>query len=141
MSEQKHTQEPWQIEQSEDSDYLRIGRIDERGIMPFVICSLHDEANARRIVACVNACAGAEESTLSVINAMGGLGEFWKDVGEANTQLMGIKQQRDELLNMLKRTQDSLSHISLHSECPWACGRIDEAFEEIEGLINKVESK
>ena len=137
MSEQKHTQGIWEYHAGED--YVVVMGPDDT--TDTAIARVRSVEDARRIVACVNACKGAEESTLSVINAMGGLGEFWKDVGEANTQLMGIKQQRDELLNMLKRTQDSLSHISLHSECPWACGRIDEAFEEIEALINKVESK
>ncbi|HYD33091.1 MAG TPA: hypothetical protein VEA39_00855 [Methylophilaceae bacterium] len=134
MSEQKHTQEPWIVTGSERVKYVE-ARVGGGMLQEIASCMIvehgNHEANARRIVACVNACAGI--GTLEL--------ERVRIVELPNPPYHELKQQRDELLNMLKRTQDSLSHISLHSECPWACGRIDEAFEEIEVLVNKVESK
>ena len=47
----KFTKGPWGIEYGEDSDLIHVGYIDERGIMPSVVVSLHDESNAHLIAA------------------------------------------------------------------------------------------
>ena len=62
MTTEHKTPEPWQyhIHGDRDLENYLIFRGDWDGTLEWVIttpfCSSHDEANARRIVACVNAC-------------------------------------------------------------------------------------
>ena len=78
MSE--HTPEPWEIQDRNENGDIYIGPGDwpNSGHPPYVaiICAdpvslrLPAGANARRIVACVNACAGVEDSLLEGDNAV-----------------------------------------------------------------------
>ena len=61
-----HTQEPWMLgARYPESHWIDVvSQTDERGL-PFVSCKHHDEeANARRIVASVNATAGISVQAL-----------------------------------------------------------------------------
>lgn len=108
MSE--HTPEPWIV--SEES-------FDNGGIQETVIRGLDGraavavtlefgpnnpgmrEANARRIVACVNACAGLSTVELELISVMG-------ERVQAKCVSDGYKQQRDGLLAALKLCADAM---------------------------------
>ena len=62
------------------------------------------KANARRIVACINACEG-----FSIEELEGA--DLFKDSIESQSEIVALKQQRDELLYALQefvRTMDSL---------------------------------
>ncbi|UNY40551.1 hypothetical protein KLER11_gp82 [Pararheinheimera phage vB_PsoM_KLER1-1] len=85
----KHTPEPW----TADGNYIRSNEGDviaacEGDITPFVI----DEANARRIVACVNACDGISTDNLEqnkpIKDGLHGL----------NERIRVAEMQRDQLL-------------------------------------------
>lgn len=56
-----HTPGPWIAGDDEDSDFFLVGPHDGDGIVYQPVVKLHNEANARRIVACVNACEQFED--------------------------------------------------------------------------------
>lgn len=108
----RHTKEPWMIS-APQSGYITSPSDDYQ-----IICAVHEweedgallqkfknsEANARRIVACVNACAGL--STESLENTSG-LNELYGDMQKERDVQMSkriiAEQQRDELLEALYR--------------------------------------
>jgi len=51
MSETKFTPGPWHEIQSEDSDSMLIGPLDDRGIMPYCISHVESEDDAHLIAA------------------------------------------------------------------------------------------
>lgn len=105
--------EMWMVAAPRDAVILtENGRITEVKLDP--------EANARRIVACVNACAGIPDSILS---------DAAKDgvpVGQIEHLMMLIdkrrtaEQQRDELLAALKAIATSDPEESETNSCEWA---------------------
>lgn len=96
----KHTQEPWKVCHWKD---------DRRG---FEIADRNQnrvgfdmtEANARRIVACVNACAGLPTEQLEA-----------SPLGGVLNGVAGLIAQRDELLTALHDAATSLETIQLRS--------------------------
>ena len=111
MMTSEHTKEPWYAdEQSYDSSNFYIRGSDKNGkrltfgkgaiahlprstIMP-------TEANARRIVACVNACQGISTEELEAYKRV----DFLSDGLKALT----YKQQRDELLAATEQALEAL---------------------------------
>ena len=96
MNENKHTPEPWRTaERSGFPFHIDDARGESVAVM--LADDDHDEQrgldNARRIVACVNACAGIPNEQLECDNV-----EFVRIFNERNT----LKQQRDELLAALE---------------------------------------
>ena len=107
MSENKHTPEPWVIGRPPPNGEQTIG--DKNGLMVAVATTgygVNSEANARRIVACVNACAGCATEVLETAP----VGFFNSTYGHPK-YLEEITKQRDELLAALERFMDS------HEEC------------------------
>ena len=102
MSENKHTPEPW-FSQYDDNGFYEIGSESVSLRLAFTYGEGDtDEANARRITACVNACAGIDTELLEII-------------ADNDKTLAGVianvEKQRDELLAALERFMDS------HEEC------------------------
>ena len=96
MNEDKHTPEPWAYY----DDRKSTGRIEIVGLgktVSRIYLSVPDEdvANARHIVACVNACAGLTTAELELAAAFG---------ERLQAKLVGAKykQQRDELLEHIE---------------------------------------
>lgn len=99
----KHTPEPWYLP---PGDLIFVSKVggkgyvakmmplgaprDRKGLPP----DISDEmcANARRIVACVNACRGLPTEELEQKGLVAAVG----------TQLLDVEQQRDELLKALE---------------------------------------
>lgn len=90
----KHTKEPWSLYRNDQS----VG--DARG---YAVCDVwprggdgmvseEGKSNARRIVACVNACRGLSTDDLERKGLVAAVGN----------QLLDIEKQRDELLEALK---------------------------------------
>ena len=110
MSRQNHTPEPWRTDKEcgfpqdiHDANgllFLRCGSDFENQI--------YGEANARRIVACVNACAGirteALEHRVHLLKA-------------EDAQLAEITKQRDELLAAIETTLDENVHLADGDNC------------------------
>lgn len=105
MNENKHTPEPWRtdaecgfpqdIHDSKGSLFLRCGSDFDNEI--------YGEANARRITACVNACAGCATEVLETAP----VGFFNSTYGHPK-YLEEITKQRDELLAALERCRFAL---------------------------------
>ena len=101
MSE--HTKEPW----------AHIGnevRTEDRLIALALNNSQDDcKTNARRIVACVNACAGVEMESLERTSLKG-----LQETNEAHVEMLAkCMQQRDELLGILKEAYEELRLIRM----------------------------
>lgn len=95
MSEQKHTQEPWVIGSPPPNGEQTIG--DSKGLMVAVATTGHgvsSEDNARRIVACVNACAGIPTDDLDLC-PHGGLFHLAAHANQLVEQLDELTADRD----------------------------------------------
>jgi hypothetical protein len=91
MSEIKHTPDPWRTTELDRVIADTIQKVNDDYFI--ADCFGPDaKANARRIVACVNACAGLSQDALD-----GG----WKAV-EIIAYSRSLEQQRDQLLDALK---------------------------------------
>ena len=95
----EHTPEPWFWSEKYGEVCFR-SKEDDQSYGIACPVDLTEEANARRIVACVNACAGLPTEVL----------ERYK-LGVIGVDYKSTKQQRDELLAALERFMDS------HEEC------------------------
>lgn len=121
-----HTQEPWNT----NGDPIVF---DATGVVAFTDTRTNldkvNKANARRIVACVNACAGIstealEDSCQPALSA-------WKLQKEI------IEQQRDELLTVLKKIVPLAEFACSEQSPPYADEHLVESAKEI---IAKVEA-
>lgn len=81
----QHTQEPWVISDSGVAFYSANG---EKG-----------RADARRIVACVNACRGLSTDELEKSGLVSAVG----------TQIIEMEKQRDQLADALQELHDAIS--------------------------------
>lgn len=79
------------------------------------ICTVENPAARRRILACVNACAGLHTKVVQTIAAFGGMSQdtavaavvqqrdaFAREVDEANERVAAVTDQRDQLLAALE---------------------------------------
>lgn len=102
MSENKHTPEPWRafnngegvVGVGTDHSDVCWTRIEEGGWLNSDRTIDTDYENARRIVACVNACAGIDTELLEIIED--------NDKTLAGV-IANVEKQRDELLASLER--------------------------------------
>jgi hypothetical protein len=98
----EHTKEPWIVEGC-TNEYFDIYSPEQPGCSAKLVasCSLTDtEANARRIVACVNACTGISTRTLENLEEKT-LNELFK------RQETEYQAQRDKLLTILTLVLDT----------------------------------
>lgn len=112
------TKEPWIVEYmgSDESDVVGASGVS-------IICGMSD-ANARRIVACVNACAGIPTDALD-----GGSDEY----ADLSLMIGTLSDQRDELLAALKEVLDGRPSDMY--------GANHEAYERAESLIARMEER
>jgi hypothetical protein len=94
----QHTPEPWQVNHG-DKGQVCDADGERRGCAPIAHCAgsaAEKRANAARIVACVNACAGMYDParTIETMNA---------DALTADKELARLRVQCDELLAALHR--------------------------------------
>ena len=130
-----HSPTPWRIA----ADMRGIGNTPVHGIetadgKPVANCGdwKDAQANARRILACVNACAGIETSGLQQ-HALGVIG------AEHSQELANLKKQRDELLEVLKYCRQKIAYM--HATGEWyapetAIEKADSAIANAEGGNN-----
>lgn len=122
MSENKHTPEPWSagvIKYKGEWHFTAVPVGNEGKIT--ALCGLagangEDEsiANARRIVACVNACAGVETGHLEKY----GLPDFAQKISD-------LREQRDELLAALERCRFALEPYDDIKPRDWKSDRLN----------------
>ena len=115
----KHTPEPW-----ESTESCRV-------IAPLrhVICSdvqgrtlAESHANAMRIVACVNACAGLSDADLATLRATDGA-----DTAQGIDIALSLRQERVELLAALQRLLNPNYDYALRHGQFWAMEAKSEA--------------
>lgn len=115
MSENKHTPEPWRafnngegvVGVGTDHSDVCWTRIEEGGWLNSDRTIDTDYENARRIVACVNACAGIPTYQLTAEN------DNPTNLGEV---IDAIRKQRDELLEvMLTAAETFASYAEIHA--------------------------
>lgn len=126
MSEKLHTQEPWGISPDVDTHIWNKG-----GDIQIAACNLDNVnsiANARRIVACVNALEGVATDRLETANTSGS--GFWgKCIHDADVkyselaiQNKALTAQRDELLAALKECKSFIGELP-KSQTPYGLFR------------------
>ena len=120
----EHTLEPWKsIEEQFHGEVLNfIGDKDGR-----TIGEIYTENDARRIVACVNACAGLPTEVL----------ERYK-LGVIGVDYKSTKQQRDELLAALERSLESFEYIAKYGN---SCGHSQLRIPDLKAVIASVEGE
>lgn len=126
-----HTPEPWEhigngdIQGREDNGY-GAGNVD--------VCSVYmrtvegrSEANARRIVACVNACAGISTENL-VQNR-----PIWDGLHRLNERIRLAEQHRDKLLAICEELSESAAYWSEYDVPIGIVDRLNAAIDEVKG--------
>lgn len=114
----QHTPEPWKVSPQEDSPYedivLSAGThkiaklwLDDAPVHDY---NAEQRANARRIVACVNALANVDTELLEEVGA-----HFGDTYNEEFAHGLAVAKQRDELLAALEDAATSLETIQLRS--------------------------
>lgn len=124
MSE--HTKEPWRIGRPPPNGEQTIG--DEKGLMVAVATTGHgvsSKANARRIVACVNALENVSTEWLEAQSGIVCLGSPIKD------RFLELEQQRDQLLEIMHRVEEDL--IVGTSDDLTLAGHIRDAINSVKG--------
>lgn len=113
-NETKHTPEPWKVDLESEATFAHDGRTEE--IIELTNADHSEtggyaatEANARRIVACVNACAGIETSILQAVDK----GELLRT---ARIRLAETIRQRDELAALMRKARDAMSDLNQSEE-------------------------
>ena len=124
----KHTPEPWSVDPNDQreispADDMRFGIASACNVDPSEtpgkwFFGPRSQANARRIVACVNACAGLPTEVL----------ERYK-LGVIGVDYKSTKQQRDELLAAIKKFLDENNPEGFGCACEpdRLCGPCSEA--------------
>lgn len=108
----KHTPEPWDDFAFEIYDAEK-NIIADCGYSDDVWGKTQCKANAARIVACVNACAGIEdpEATIPALNDLADKAiELTADVNIKEMVINQLKAERDELIRILKVVETAISH-------------------------------
>lgn len=123
--QEKHTKEPWLI-----SEYDRNGEpilTNDEGFDVAYAAAYSDmpsTENARRIVACVNACAGIDTDCLAGM----GTGTFLRQRDRAYEERL----LRDEMLEMLEQARAALPDAWLAVKCGVPRDLIDRLNQVIE---------
>lgn len=118
MGDLQHTREPWRVSGSGTMRFIDapVGN----GVVQEVATCMRVgyggmDANARRIVACVNACAGVETIALEQLANSNGLTRVFNERAEYSAMAGQLEQQRDQLLRAL----DQLVQVTKHLHpCP-----------------------
>jgi hypothetical protein len=122
MKKTKHTPEPWKSTGADQNDEYGVWSVDGRNCIAEGLTA----ANARRIVACVNACAGIPTEVMEIPDndpralQMDRLRIFYARLEAAQKGCIDLESQRDELLAALKAlygwTKAEVEHFG--ATCP-----------------------
>lgn len=122
MENQKHTPEPWDYDDEYTNAHIAGGEIvdmEPTGSYEVfadggeVIICIADKANARRIVAAVNAVAGIETKTLEALPS-GKIARLKKERDEVIVDKMAGMMEMDRLRPENERLRDALEAIANH---------------------------
>ena len=113
-----HTNEPWHVGESDFTGTDILCADEEQ------IASVEIEANARRIVACVNACAGIPTEALEDGSARAERDQLREMTGGTFYE---IKKQRDELMKALEHQCEVLNRNG------YSTNKAQEAIARVKG--------
>jgi hypothetical protein len=126
----KHTREPWAIHPNAAATIMSSRNYDEivhLGLDADNLGRFENEHDARRAVACVNACAGfTTEAIEKQIEAGSGIIRAFQVERDA------LKKQRDELLATLKKCDEAMEYMSEHVVPLTLPERVKEAIAKAE---------
>ena len=122
----EHTPEPWFWSEKYGEVCFR-SKEDDQSYGIACPVDLTEEANARRVSACVNACAGLPSEVL----------ERYK-LGVIGVDYKSTKQQRDELLAALERSLESFEYIAKYGN---SCGHSQLRIPDLKAVIASVKEK
>lgn len=89
----EHTPEPWKVSDDENGECIVFAdKNNVQGAKGSEFIDCNTSANARRIVACVNACAGVEDPSIYPMAKM------LRFADEQRAACFALEKQRDELL-------------------------------------------
>ena len=114
----EHTPEPWFINADNGTHVIRAGgdkAVTFASHSTFAANPKEGAANARRIVACVNACAGIETDILEKIDDNAGILRAADTVASEITKRLQAEARADAAEALLKRSADLINH-------PWKAG-------------------
>ncbi len=92
---QSHTAEPWECD-----DEAQVCAFNQ--VVAQCDLSMVGDANARRIVAAVNACTGIPTDRLEKTAALGGIKQVLERAGNNTLERDRLREQRDQLVEALK---------------------------------------
>ncbi len=105
-----HTKEPWEyVESLSDCCDFEIIDVAEHNVVAGEY-GIKEKANARRIVACVNACKRFHVELLEAAAACGGM------VSEPVEELLAVRKQRDELHEANERLKEENNNLRSHRD-------------------------
>ncbi len=131
-----HTPEPWSFEVTDEHDEYSCDVFDSNELSIIDGSNgLITEANARRIVACVNACAGIPTGVLAIVGAFGGFGR--------DNMVQHATKQRDELLAAMIEAREALQFANDSpaggiSDTIWMMHRPETLFDFMDTAIARV---
>jgi len=142
MSNLKETPEPWEIHYDPHTEQGRwiiqtVEKSGASGIYHRETAETHIEENARRIVACVNACAEVEEKDLPSLKRDALLGRVLTDaINDPDGRIATLERQRDELLAALKECADFIDDCGAQAGVATLLdGKIYPLIKRIEGVL------
>lgn len=156
-----HTPGPWKVGESADNGLPCVDGIDPKDGSLFEICEVWGEesnisitemsiANARRIVACVNACEGLSTDELERFGLASAFGTELHQLATkvADTELalfaenqkrQEVERQRDELFTALEQLCREAKAVANDCHRP-RYARLDEAICSSRSVIDSVKS-
>ncbi len=122
----KHTKEPWILRDGDDMECEKVITTkirDNTHVIPIVQIEtdwtgkvgIEQKENARRIIACVNACAGIETDKLEAVAFL--YPHLPAGLKDSAIEYSEIKSQRDELIAAIKQTLDENGHLADGDVC------------------------
>ena len=138
MSENKHTPEPWQVFEDDpraivtkENPMLSLLSVGEDGL-----AIMYEEADARRIVACVNACAGVDTAWLETMAKVGGFAVMNQYIAAYNQAAAAImaEKQRDELLAAAEAIEINAEECMDFDDCTAMLVPIDDYHKLMEAI-------
>lgn len=122
----KHTPEPWTTKVYEENETRLLGPVEEDGNRHWIgdiIGPLSNEANAKRIVECVNAMQGIDHPVelMSLLRGIKG-----EDVLKAVKERDELRSAFSEVADMLMKAKRHLNNIEPYFSSPKMIAQIDE---------------
>ena len=115
MNTPKHTPEPWATEDvtinQKEIQLWGPGRQYIGTIQGIMYNHANTEANAERIVACVNACAGIATEDLHLV-----LPQQLADIGKLVSDYRKTQAQRDEAITLLKEMERVVRNSGINKD-------------------------